>query len=68
MFRDFHDEEDFQIIIQEADPDAATGNDFNAGLGNIHIFALSNILKRPIMLLDSPQVREVLNAKFDVAF
>jgi len=56
MFRDFHDEADFQSIIKEADPDAATGTDFTAGLGNIHIFALSNILKRPIMLLDSPQV------------
>ena len=60
MFRDFHDEADFQSIIEEADPDAVTGIDFTAGLGNIHIFALSNILKRPIMLLDPPQVKNHL--------
>ncbi|XP_078481111.1 deubiquitinating protein VCPIP1-like [Ciona intestinalis] len=52
MFKEFHDDTEWDGIIEEADPYCTAGG-VAAGLGNIHIFALSNILKRPIMLLDS---------------
>lgn len=52
MFGDFHDEDEWTIIIQEANVYNSTEN-FARGLGNIHTFALSNILKRPIILLDA---------------
>jgi len=44
---------EWPLIVEEADPyylsDGAT-----LGLRNVHVFALANILKRPIILLDSP--------------
>ena len=55
MFSAFHSEEEWRIIINEADPNS-TDDGLTVGLGNIHIFALANVLKRPIILLDSPQV------------
>ena len=46
------DEHEWDAIIQEASPDYAPPDDQTSGLRNIHIFALSNILRRPIILLD----------------
>ena len=46
-------EAEWPLIVEEADPyylsDGAT-----LGLRNVHVFALANIVKRPIILLDSP--------------
>ena len=56
MFQDFHSKEEWDCIIAEADPNCTSSDGITVGLGNIHIFALSNILKRPIILLDSLQV------------
>ncbi|XP_039255607.2 deubiquitinating protein VCPIP1-like [Styela clava] len=53
MFQDFIDKNDWRMIIEEADPYHTSPEGFNIGLGNIHIFALANVLKRPIVLLDS---------------
>ena len=52
--RDFvlEDEHEWEAIIQESRPDYTPPDDQTFGLRNIHIFALSNILRRPIILLD----------------
>ena len=46
----FIEDSEWPLIIDEADPyylsDGAT-----LGLRNVHVFALSNVLKRPILLL-----------------
>ena len=53
LFRDFVDADEWETIIQECDPDFTPGDGEPLGLRNIHIFGLANLLKRPIVLLDS---------------
>nr|CAB3267604.1 deubiquitinating protein VCIP135-like [Phallusia mammillata] len=54
LFKEFHDEDEWESLIEEADPFNCSGG-ITGGLGNIHIFALSNTLQRPIMLIDMPK-------------
>lgn len=53
LFRDFIDEDEWDEIISEADPDYHPGSNQPFGLRNIHVFGLANVLHRPIILLDS---------------
>lgn len=53
LFRDFIDIDDWRTIIDEAHPYHVSSDGFSIGLGNIHIFALANVLRRPVVLLDS---------------
>ena len=52
-FKDFYSEEDWPNIISEAAPDFQPPEGQEFGLCNIHIFGLANVLRRPIILLDS---------------
>ena len=54
------DEHEWDTIIQESRPDYTPPDDQTSGLRNIHIFALSNILRRPIILLD--KLTHIINA------
>ena len=47
------DEDEWTDIINECHPDFQPPEGEPAGLRNIHVFALANVLKRPIILLDS---------------
>lgn len=53
MFKDFYSEEEWPDIIAEAGPDYQPPDGQALGLRNIHIFGLANVLRRPIILLDS---------------
>uniref|UniRef100_A0A2C9M7I9 ubiquitinyl hydrolase 1 n=1 Tax=Biomphalaria glabrata TaxID=6526 RepID=A0A2C9M7I9_BIOGL len=53
QFQDFIDESEWQLIIRECEPDFIPIGAEPTGLRNIHIFGLANVLKRPIILLDS---------------
>ncbi|CAL1268805.1 unnamed protein product [Larinioides sclopetarius] len=53
LFRDFIDTEEWQSIIDECDPEFKPPEGELHGLRNIHIFGLANVLRRPIILLDS---------------
>ncbi|KAH9493081.1 Deubiquitinating protein [Bulinus truncatus] len=53
QFQDFIDDREWQLIIRECDPDFIPTGAEPTGLRNIHIFGLANVLKRPIILLDS---------------
>ncbi|XP_055940238.1 deubiquitinating protein VCPIP1-like isoform X2 [Argiope bruennichi] len=53
LFKDFIDTEEWQSIIDECDPEFKPPEGELHGLRNIHIFGLANVLKRPIILLDS---------------
>ena len=53
LFADFIERSEWSEIIAECDPDYMPLNGESHGLRNIHIFALANILHRPIILLDS---------------
>jgi deubiquitinating protein VCIP135 len=46
---------EWDVIIEECDPDYVPDESKGEilGLRNIHVFGLANILKRPIILLDS---------------
>merc|ERR1711962_602075 len=44
---------EWPLIVEEADP-YYLSDGAPLGLRNVHVFALANILKRPIILLDSP--------------
>ncbi|XP_062504315.1 deubiquitinating protein VCPIP1-like [Corticium candelabrum] len=46
---------DWEEIIAEADADYRPAHGEAHGLGNIHIFALANVLRRPIILLDGAE-------------
>ncbi|CBY11973.1 unnamed protein product [Oikopleura dioica] len=46
------EDSEWPVIIDEADPCYLSGG-ATLGLRNIHVFALANVLKRPIILLDS---------------
>ena len=52
LLKDFIDDKEWKDIIVEADPNYRPGEDESMGLRNIHIFALANVLHRPIVLLD----------------
>ncbi|KAI6647342.1 Deubiquitinating protein [Oopsacas minuta] len=54
------DEHEWETIIRESQPDYTPPDDQTSGLRNIHIFALSNILRRPIILLD--KLTHIINA------
>lgn len=53
MFKDFIDTDEWPSIIEECDPDFQPPEGELHGLRNIHIFGLANVLRRPIILLDS---------------
>eukprot|EP00731_Ephydatia_muelleri_P024943 Em0017g26a len=53
MFKEFYSEEEWPDIIAEADPAYQPTEGQAHGLRNIHIFGLANVLRRPIILLDS---------------
>lgn len=54
LFKDFIDVDEWKDIIQESDPNYRPVREGESmGLRNIHIFALANVLHRPIVLLDS---------------
>ncbi|XP_074660293.1 deubiquitinating protein VCPIP1-like [Tubulanus polymorphus] len=55
LFRDFIDVDEWKTIINECKPDFLPLDGEPLGLRNIHIFGLANVLKRPIILLDSLQ-------------
>ncbi|XP_019851334.1 PREDICTED: deubiquitinating protein VCIP135-like isoform X2 [Amphimedon queenslandica] len=48
----FSYDEDWAEIISEADPDYEPPPGVSIGLRNVHIFALANVLRRPIIVLD----------------
>ena len=52
-FQEFYEEEEWEKIIAEAAPDYQPQRGEVHGLRNIHIFGLANVLRRPIVLLDS---------------
>ena len=53
LFRDFIDADEWDEIINEADPNYHPETNEPFGLRNIHVFGLANVLHRPIILLDS---------------
>lgn len=53
LFSDFIDSSEWCDIIQECDTDFEPPSGELLGLRNIHVFGLANVLKRPIILLDS---------------
>lgn len=53
MFKGFYSDEDWPDIIAEAGPDFQPPEGQELGLRNIHIFGLANVLRRPIVLIDS---------------
>ncbi|XP_061425634.1 deubiquitinating protein VCPIP1 isoform X2 [Lethenteron reissneri] len=53
LFREFVDMCEWQDIVSECDPAFVPPEGVPLGLRNIHIFGLANVLRRPILLLDS---------------
>ncbi|XP_046335736.1 deubiquitinating protein VCPIP1-like [Haliotis rufescens] len=53
LFQDFIDKDEWSDIINECHPDFIPPDSEPLGLRNIHIFGLANVLKRPIILIDS---------------
>ncbi|CAH1785484.1 unnamed protein product [Owenia fusiformis] len=53
LFKDFIGENEWENIIAECDPYYIPPDGEALGLRNIHIFGLANVLRRPIILLDS---------------
>ncbi|XP_067655119.1 deubiquitinating protein VCPIP1-like isoform X1 [Haliotis asinina] len=53
LFQDFIDKDEWSDIISECHPDFIPPDSEPLGLRNIHIFGLANVLKRPIILIDS---------------
>lgn len=53
LFMDFIDKAEWDDIIAECDPAYMPSGGEPLGLRNIHIFGLANVLRRPIVLLDS---------------
>ncbi|XP_032815417.1 deubiquitinating protein VCPIP1 isoform X2 [Petromyzon marinus] len=53
LFREFVDTCEWQDIVSECDPAFVPPEGVPLGLRNIHIFGLANVLRRPILLLDS---------------
>lgn len=55
LFKNFVDVDEWEDIISECHPNFIPKEGELAGLRNIHIFGLANVLKRPIILLDNPK-------------
>lgn len=53
MLKDFLSEEEWPEIVEEAGPDYQPPDGQPLGLRTVHIFALANVLHRPIILLDN---------------
>lgn len=53
LFSDFISEAEWKDIIAESDPFFQPPHGEQLGLQTVHIFGLSNVLRRPIILLDS---------------
>lgn len=53
LFQDFINASEWPLIIDECDPEYEPTDGELHGLRNIHVFGLANVLKRPIILLDS---------------
>ena len=53
LFRDFIDANEWDDIVNEADPNYHPATNEPFGLRNMHVFGLANVLHRPIILLDS---------------
>ncbi|XP_052065392.1 deubiquitinating protein VCPIP1-like [Mytilus californianus] len=53
LFKDFVDRDEWNDIIQECHPEFCPRDGEPLGLRNIHVFGLANVLRRPIILLDS---------------
>ncbi|XP_037091413.1 deubiquitinating protein VCIP135-like [Pollicipes pollicipes] len=53
LFREFIDVDDWPTIVAECDPDYVPPDGQPHGLRNIHVFGLANVLRRPLVLLDS---------------
>ncbi|KAK3102693.1 hypothetical protein FSP39_013188 [Pinctada imbricata] len=53
LFKDYIDVDEWEDIISECDPEFIPRNGEPLGLRNIHVFGLANVLRRPIILLDS---------------
>ena len=53
LFRDFYSPEEWDGLVAEAAPDWKPPDGQSLGLSNIHIYGLANVLRRPIILLDS---------------
>lgn len=51
--KDFYEDSEWVEIIAEAGPDYQPPSEQSLGLRTVHIFALANVLHRPIVLLDS---------------
>ena len=61
MLSAFVADAEWDKIIAEAHPDYTPPDGETKGLGNVHIFALANVLRRPIVLLDTPEVMKSSN-------
>lgn len=53
LFKDFYSPEEWEGLIAEAGPDWKPPDGQSLGLCNIHVYGLANVLRRPIILLDS---------------
>ena len=53
LMKGFLSEEEWPEIVEEAAPDYQPPDGQPLGLRTVHIFALANVLHRPIILLDS---------------
>ena len=53
LFKDFYGPEEWEELIAEAGPDWKPPDGQTLGLCNIHVYGLANVLRRPIILLDS---------------
>ncbi|XP_014261663.1 deubiquitinating protein VCIP135-like isoform X2 [Cimex lectularius] len=53
LLGNFINNSEWPCIIDECEPDYKPGDGSMVGLRNIHVFGLANLLRRPIILLDS---------------
>ena len=53
LFSDFIDAAEWEDIISECDPLFTPPEGVPLGLRNVHVFGLANVLRRPVLLLDS---------------
>lgn len=53
LFKDFYSSEEWEGLVAEAGPDWKPPDGQTLGLCNIHVYGLANVLRRPIILLDS---------------
>lgn len=58
LFRDFINNDEWNEIIAEADPEFYPETNEPFGLRNMHVFGLANVLHRPIILLDNTEGME----------